>query len=98
MSAEDTPITTSPAGFESKTTVNVSVVPDSFTEVVPLDSTTVKPGESKQFIPSPSWMLLPSPKLVTFTVPLEIFMSLALSVSTSQRFPFFSRKSNRPSK
>ena len=79
VSPDVTLITTSPAGFESRTTVNVSVVPDSFTDV-PDDSVTVKPGTSKQFIPSPSLMPSSLPRSVTSAVPLR---SLARFVPTS---------------
>ena len=88
VSPEETPMTTLPTGFESKTTVKVSVeVPCSFTDVSPLDSVTVKPGASKQAIPSPSFIFVPvppstdvSPSDVTFTVPVR---SDAEPVSTS---------------
>ncbi len=42
--------TTSEAGSASKTTVNVSVVPDSPTMVDPLDSTIVKPATSSSVV------------------------------------------------
>ena len=44
VSPEDTSITTFEDGWASKTTVNVSVVPVSETEVPPPDSATVKPA------------------------------------------------------
>ena len=93
VSPDVTPITTLPAGFESSTTVNVSVVPDSFTDV-PDDSATVKPGASKQFIPSPCLMPPSLPRSVTSAVPLR---SLAEFVPTSYTSPFLCMKMRRPS-
>ena len=93
VSPDVTPMTTLPAGFESRTTVNVSVVPDSFTDV-PDDSATVKPGMSKQFIPSPSLILASLPRSVTSAVPLR---SLARFVPTSYTCPFLCWKRRRPS-
>ena len=92
VSPDVTPMTTLPAGFESRTTVNVSVVPDSFTDV-PDDSATVNPGMSKQFIPSPSLMLSSLPRSVTSAVPLR---SLAKFVPTSYTSPFLCWKMRRP--
>ena len=93
VSPDVTPITTLPAGFESSTTVNVSVVPDSFTDVDPDDWVTVNPGASKQFIPSPSLMLSSLPRSVTSAVPLR---SLAAFVPTSYTSPFLCWKMRRP--
>ena len=93
-SLDDAVITTLPTGFELSTTVNVSVVPDSFTDVDPPDSATVNPGASKQFIPSPSLILASLPRSVTSAVPLR---SLARFVPTSNTCPFLCWKRRRPS-
>ena len=50
VSLETTVMTTSDAGWASKTTVNVSVVPDSSTSVDPPISTTVIPATSSSVV------------------------------------------------
>ena len=50
VSAEVTDITTSDAGWASKTTVKVSVDPVSATPVDPLDSATVNPAVSPSVV------------------------------------------------
>ena len=50
VSPLETRITTLESGSASRTTVKVSVVPDSATEVEPLDSTIVKPATSSSVV------------------------------------------------
>ena len=67
VSLEEIERTTSEPGWASRTTVNVSVVPDSSTLVEPLDSTIVNPATSLSVVVtavSYTHMTLPTKRIV----------------------------------
>ena len=102
VSPDVTPMTTLPTGFESSTTVNVSVVPDSFTDVAAGEPVwvTVNPGMLKQFIPSPCLRLSsPSttPDAVAVPLPMLIELGSTFQIDWSPDPAFFAWKYSSPS-
>ena len=91
VSPDETLITTLEDGSAVSTTVNVSVVPDSFTAVDPDDSVTVKPawGSSSTVVAVTVWSATPSyaTSSVLPSVIARVIVELILPSSSSSSTP-----------